>query len=330
MRHLALNGLKKFMDNNMKTILITGGSGFLGRNLALKLKNNYNVYLGSRNNKNNNYASKVTGCPILPLDVCSIESVRDVITEVKPDIIIHAAATKFVDLSEKYPMETIDVNILGSQNVARVAIEKNVDFVVGISTDKACPPVRNIYGISKAAMEKAFCLMDGKSETKFTCVRYGNVAWSTGSVLPIWKSMFDETGILRSAGPEMRRFFFTVENAVELVINAIENEDIVRGKILSRAMKSAQMSDILDAWVKHLGGSWERMEGREGERDDEYLIGETEVSYCEELEIKNIKHYLISPNKKSGKHVDVFHTGIAERLTEQEILQLIHAGKDVI
>lgn len=325
-----MNGLKKFTENNMRTILITGGSGFLGRNLALKLKNNYNVYLGSRNNKNNNYASKVTGCPVLPLDVSSIESVRDVITEVKPDIIIHAAATKFVDLSEKYPMETIDVNILGSQNIARVAIEKNVDFVVGISTDKACPPVRNIYGISKAAMEKTFCLMDGKTDTKFTCVRYGNVAWSTGSVLPIWKSMFDETNILRSAGPEMRRFFFTVENAVELVINAIENKDTVRGKILSRAMKSAQMSDILDVWVEHLGGSWERMEGREGERDDEYLIGETEVSYCEELEIKDVKHYLISPNKKSGKHVDVFHTGIAERLTEQEILELINAGKDVI
>ena len=318
------------MVNNIKTILITGGSGFLGRNLALKLKGKYNVYLGSRNSKNNIYASKVTGCPTLPLDVCSIESVRDVITEVKPDIIIHAAATKFVDLSEKYPMETIDINILGSQNVARVAIEKHVDFVVGISTDKACPPVRNIYGISKAAMEKTFCLMDGKTDSKFTCVRYGNVAWSTGSVLTIWKNMFEETNVLKAAGPEMRRFFFTVDHAVELVVNAIENEDTVRGKILSRAMKSAQMSDILDTWTKHLGGSWERMEGREGERNDEFLVGETEMDYCEELAINGVKHYLISPNKKSGKHVDVFHTGIAERLTEAEILELINAGKDVI
>tara|TARA_R110002110_G_scaffold401290_1_gene618082 strand:+ start:1241 stop:2191 length:951 start_codon:yes stop_codon:yes gene_type:complete len=313
-----------------KTILITGGSGFLGRNLALKLKDGYNVFLGSRNNKNNAYAGKVTGCPTLPLDVTNIESVRDVITEVKPDIIIHAAATKYVDLSEKYPMETIDVNVVGSQNIARVAIEKKVGFVVGISTDKACPPVRNIYGISKAAMEKIFCLMDGKTETKFTCVRYGNVAWSTGSVLPIWKDMFDKTGVLRTTGPEMRRFFFTVEHAVELVINAVENEDRVKGKILSRVMKAAQMDDILNVWTKHLGGSWELMEGRPGERDDEFLVGETEVDYCEELVFNNVKHYLISPNEKSGKRVEVFHSGIAERLTEAEILEIINAHTDVI
>lgn len=313
-----------------KTILITGGSGFLGRNLALKLKDKYNIVLGSRNNKNNFYAAKVTGCPIIPLDVSNIESVRDVVTEVKPHIIIHAAATKFVDLSEKYPMETIDINVTGSQNIARVAIEKEVEFVVGISTDKACPPVRNIYGLSKATMEKIFCLMDGKHKTRFTCVRYGNVAWSTGSVLPIWKDMFEKTGVLKSTGPEMRRFFFTVDHAVELVLNAVENKEMVSGKILSRVMKAAQIGDILDVWTKNLGGSWEKMEGRPGERTDEYLVGETELEYCEELEINGVKHYLISPNQKSGKMVDVFHSGIAERLSEKEILDIINAGKDVI
>ncbi|MHA2084104.1 MAG: polysaccharide biosynthesis protein [Candidatus Thorarchaeota archaeon] len=313
-----------------KTILITGGSGFLGRNLALKLKSKYNVFLASRNNKNNVYASKITGCPILPLDVSNIESVRDVLTEVKPNIVIHAAATKFVDLSEKYPMETIDVNVVGSQNIARVCIEKGVEFVVGISTDKACPPVRNIYGLSKATMEKIFCLMDGKTQTRFTCVRYGNVAWSTGSVLPIWDEMFKRDGVLRSTGPKMRRFFFTVDHAVELVLNAVENKEMVSGKILSRVMKSAQISDILDVWTKHFGGKWETMEGRPGERTDEYLVGETELEYCEELIINEVKHYLISPNEKSGNKVDIFHSGVAEKLSEKEILDIIKAGKDVI
>lgn len=313
-----------------KTILITGGSGFLGRNLALKLKDKYNVVLGSRNNKNNAYARKITECDVLPLDVSNIESVRDVITEVKPNIIIHAAATKFVDLSEKYPMETVDINITGSQNVARIAIEKGVEFVVGVSTDKACPPVRNIYGLSKATMEKIFCLMDGKTDTRFTCVRYGNVAWSTGSVLPIWKDMFDKTRVLKTTGPEMTRFFFTVDHAVELVNNAVENKELVSGKILSRMMKSAQIEDILNIWVKNLGGSWERMEGRPGERNDEFLVGETEVEYCTELEINGVKHYIISPNEKSGNKVDIFHSGIAEKLTETEILEIINAGKDVV
>jgi len=73
-------------------------------------------------------------------------------------------------------METIDVNVVGSKNVARVAIEKNVKLVIGISTDKSSPPVRNIYGMTKSLMERMYCLMKGKSDTHFVCVRYGNVA----------------------------------------------------------------------------------------------------------------------------------------------------------
>lgn len=314
-----------------KTILITGGSGFLGRNLALKLKNEYNVFLASRNNKNNALASKLTGCPSLPLDVSNIESVRDVIREIKPNIIIHGAATKFVDLSEKYPMETIDINITGSQNIARVAIENNVEVVVGISTDKSCPPIRNIYGLSKATMERMFALMDGKSNTKFTAVRYGNVAWSTGSVLPIWETMHKETGKIGTTGPEMRRFFFTVNHAVELVINAIDNIDLVRGRIFSREMKSAQMKDILDVWIENYGGTWEHIEGRPGERNDEFLVGETELEYCERVSINNVNHFLISTNKKVDNPTmkEVFTSENAERLTKDEILSIIKSGKDV-
>lgn len=314
-----------------KTILITGGSGFLGRNLALKLKNDYNVYLGSRNNKNNALASKITGCPSVPLDVSNIESVRDVVREIKPDIIIHGAATKFVDLSEKYPMETIDVNITGSQNIARVAIENNVEIVVGISTDKSCPPIRNVYGLSKATMERMFVLMDGKHNTKFTAVRYGNVAWSTGSVLPIWEAMHRESNKMGTTGPEMRRFFFTVNHAVELVINAIENIDLVRGRILSREMKSAKMKEILNVWIENYGGSWELIEGRPGERNDEFLVGETELEYCEKVVFNGVKHFLISPNKKVDVQVmtEVFTSENAERLTKEEILDIIKSGKDV-
>ena len=193
---------------------ITGGSGFLGRNLALKLKKiGFEVILASRNNKNNFIAKKITSCNVIPCDITNIESLRDLFREIKPNIVIHAAATKFVDLSEKFPMETIDVNVLGSQNVARVSIENEVEIVLGISTDKATPPIRNIYGLTKAIMERNFCLLDGKTKTKFANVRYGNVAWSTGSVLPIWKNMFEETNIIKSTGPEMRRFFFTVDDA---------------------------------------------------------------------------------------------------------------------
>ena len=315
----------------MKTILITGGSGFLGRNLALQLKNKYNVVLGSRNNKQNFTASKITDCKALPLDVSNIESVRDIIKEVKPHIIIHAAATKFVDLSEKYPNETIDINVTGSQNVARAAIENKVEFVLGISTDKACPPIRNIYGLSKATMERLFCLLNKKSETQFACVRYGNVAWSTGSVLPIWKKMHEETGMLETTGPEMRRFFFSIQDAVNLVVAAIDNKELIQGQILSRIMKSAQIEDILNVWVKYFGGQWKKIQGRPGERDDEFLVGETELAYCQVITFNNIKHFLISPNTKVELPLpEIFTSKEADKLTEEEILVILNSSPDIL
>lgn len=313
------------MGENRKTILITGGTGFLGKNLGLFFKNKFNVILGSRNNKQNFQARKITGCTVVPLDVSNIESIRDVVNEFKPNIIIHAAATKFVDLSEKYPMECVDINISGSQNVARVAADKNVEVVLGISTDKASPPIRNIYGMSKAVMERIFCSMDGKTLTKFACVRYGNVAWSTGSVLPIWNEMWKKDGVIGTTGPEMRRFFFTVEEAVELVNTALENVEEIHGKILSREMKSAQIEDILKVWVKSKGGKYEKIQGRPGERTDEYLIGEIELPYTVEKFFKGIKHFVVSFNQKAEKPlVQVYSSANATRLTDEEILQLIN------
>lgn len=315
----------------MKKILITGGSGFLGKNLAMKLKDNYEVILTSRNNKQNFIVGKLTNCKVVPMDVSNIESVRDVFLEIKPDIVIHGAATKFVDLCEKYPMESIDVNIIGSQNIARVSMERNVETVIGISTDKACPPIRNIYGLTKATMEKLFCLLDGKTETKFACVRYGNVAWSTGSVLPIWKEQFEKNGIIGTTGPEMRRFFFTVDNAVDLVINAIEKIDIIHGQILSREMKSAKMKDILNVWVNNFGGSWEMMDTRPGERLDEYLVGETELEYTQKLVIDDINHFLISPNKKvENPLTEVVFSNNCTKLNDIEILEILNAKPDII
>lgn len=309
----------------MKTILITGGTGFLGRNLALKLKNDYRIVLTGRNNKQNLFASKYTGCEVAPLDISNIESVRDVFVEFKPDIVIHAAATKFVDLAEKYPMECVDVNVLGSQNVARVAVEREIPVVVGISTDKAAPPVRNIYGMSKSVMERIFCAMDGKSVTKFTAVRYGNVAWSTGSVLTIWKKMLEETGVIGTTGPEMRRFFFSVDEAVNLVVTAMENIDQVKGKVLSRHMKAAQMQDILQTWIEDKGGKWEKIEGRPGERDDEFLIGDLELAYTQELEFDGIKHYLISFNDKVANPISFgLSSANTDKLTREEILSIIN------
>jgi len=309
---------------NDKTILITGGTGFLGKRLGLALKSDYRIILAGRNNKLAKQAQDCTGCEAVPLDVTNIESVRDIVVAERPNIIIHAAATKFVDNAEHQPMECVDVNVLGSQNVARVAMERGVETVIGVSTDKASPPVRNTYGMSKALMERIFCSCNRRTDTKFVCVRFGNVVWSTGSVFPLWRSMHEKTGVIGTTGPEMRRMFFTVDESVQLVLEALKNADRFQGKVLSRKMKAAQIEDILRVWCRHKGGSWEKVPGRPGERDDEFLIGDIEIPYTSELELDGVTHYLLSFNEKAEKPVSYgLSSANTDRLTDPEILNLI-------
>ena len=307
-----------------KTILITGGTGFLGKRLGLSLKNDYKVILTGRNNKQNLIAKKFCECEVAPMDVSNIESIRDAFNEYNPSIVIHAAATKFVDLGEKFPMECIDINVIGSQNIARVSLEKNVDTLIGISTDKAAPPVRNTYGMSKSIMERIFCSMNSKSITKFACVRYGNVAWSTGSVFTIWKKMLEETGVIGTTGPDMRRFFFTVDDAVELVNTCIENIDDFAGKVLSRKMKASKIEDFLKVWVELKGGKYEKIKSRPGERDDEFLIGDLELPYTKEINVNNQLHYLISFNEKVQNPLKIgLSSANTEKLSKEEIINII-------
>jgi UDP-N-acetylglucosamine 4,6-dehydratase len=308
----------------MKKILITGGTGFLGKELGLQLKKKYEVFLTGRNNTQNMWAERYTGCKVMPLDVSNIESVRDVVNETKPDIIIHAAATKFVDISERQPFEAIDINVLGSENVARVAIDKGIKIVIGISTDKATPPVRNTYALTKALMERMYCTLNGKTSTRFACVRFGNIAWSSGSVLPIWKKMIDETGVIGTTGPEMRRYFIRVNEAAEIVITCLNNIEQLQGHVLTRDMKAAQIEDLLKVWVKHKGGRYEKIEGRPGERNDEYLIGDAEKEYTTEVKFNGQVYYVTSMNTKAVKPLDRNLSSVtAEKLSEQEILAII-------
>jgi UDP-glucose 4-epimerase len=218
----------------------------------------------------------------------------------------------------------VDVNVIGSENVARIAMETGVELVVGISTDKAAPPVRNTYGLSKALMERMFCSLDGKTKTRFVCVRYGNVAWSTGSVLPIWKQMHQSKKVIGTTGPEMRRFFFTVDEAVRLVTTAIEHSKELAGKVLSRHMKAALIRDILDIWVKERGGRWEPIQSRPGERDDEFLIGDLELPFTREVEYDGVKHFVISFNERQPAPLPHgLSSANTDRLTREEVLAII-------
>ena len=243
------------------------------------------------------------------------------------DNLIHAAATKFVDISEEFPFECSDVNILGSSNVARVAIERGVNTVIGISTDKASQPIKNFYGFSKATMEKLFLSANNNSITNFLCVRYGNVAWSTGSVLPIWKEMHKKNKIILTTGPEMRRFFFTINDAVDLVTFSINNSKKFSGKIVCADMKSAQMLDVIKIWIKNYGGTYKIIESRKGDRLDEYLIGMNEIKNTYKIKNSNKVYYIIDFDKKIKNPINkIISSKNSKNLNNKELIDLLKIG----
>ncbi len=315
----------------MAKILITGGSGFLGQNLATALLEKHEVVISSRNHKQLMSAAKRIGIESAPIDVSSRDSVNEIIRKIKPQIIVHAAATKFVDLAEKFPNECIDINVIGSQNIARSAMENNVEFVVGISTDKVTSPITNIYGMSKAVMERLYCSLDNTGGTRFACVRYGNVAWSTGSVFPIWEKMAQSSNMVISSGPDMSRFFFSVEEAVELVTNALTNMNLIGGKILSLPMKGTLIRRILDIWSGYSNFSWKIGPGRIGDRPLEYLISELESFNTRELLINGKSHFLLDIHNSQG--IDslkgLYSSKSADQLSDSEILALIRNKPNV-
>jgi UDP-N-acetylglucosamine 4,6-dehydratase len=309
----------------VKKLLITGGSGFLGQHLAKQLKGEYEVVLASRNQKALFAVGKKLGLETAPLDVTSYSATYELFKRVKPDLVIHGAATKFVDLAEKYPNDCIDTNIVGSQNVARAAIENDVSYVVGISTDKAAPPIANIYGLSKAVMEKLFVSLDGVADTRFGCVRYGNVAWSTGSVFPIWKQMLEEKGRILTTGPDMSRFFFPVTDAVGLIQKAIKYESVVAGKVLSLPMRGAEVRRILDLWTRETKAIWEVGQRRPGDRDLEYLISDVEMMKTTRIPLEGEDFFLLDLNAHMVEnHLDEqYSSRTAIQLTDDEILDLV-------
>jgi len=309
-----------------KRVFITGGSGFLGRAVGCRLVEGYDVFLGSRNNARNEDAAREVGCEALPLDISNIESVRDAFVRTRPDAIVHAAATKFVQLSERQPFETVDVNVLGSQNVARVALERDIPVVIGVSTDKSAPPTRTTYGLSKALMERMFCALDEVGNTRFACVRFGNMAWSTGSVLPEWRRMLDTTGVVGTTGPEMRRYMCSVDEAAHMVVNVMEHIDDVRGHVVSRRMKAAQIGDLLEAFLQRLGGRRECLPTRPGDSVDEVLIGESEVPFTREVAVGGTTSLLLHFAKRTHRPIEgPLSSDIAERFSPDELTGLIDA-----
>ena len=163
------------------------------------------------------------------------------------DIIVHAAAMKQVPACEYNPMEAVATNVLGAQNIVDSAIDAGVEQVVALSTDKAVNPV-NLYGATKLCEEKIIVQGNAyaaQSNTRLSCVRYGNVVGSRGSVVPVFRQQLAETGRLTITDERMTRFWITLTEAVDLVLFALEHAD--GGETFIPKIPSMRIIDLAEA-----------------------------------------------------------------------------------
>ena len=319
-------GKMKIRNHN---ILITGGSGFLGKNLSKTLSENNNVILFSRNIDNLKNSALESNAKYYAGDISKIESIRDVLNLYKVDIIIHAAASKYVDHSEENPNECIDNNFLGLQNIIRVCKEFKIKSLIAISSDKAASPHNNLYSLSKTYLERLVTISSKLSETKMVCVRFGNIAWSTGSVFPIWKRMTVKNNLILTTGPQMKRYIFSIEDAVNNVTLALSRIEKLNGKILIQNMKQAKMIDILKIWCQKNNTKYKIIKKRIGDKDNEKLINSYEINnITNKFTINNKTYYvldLLSNNNKIIKKE--ISTENSAKLSKKEIIDLINFDK---
>ncbi|WP_281217081.1 UDP-N-acetylglucosamine 4,6-dehydratase (inverting) [Lysinibacillus capsici] len=204
------------------------------------------------------------------------------------DIVIHAAAMKHVDACEYNPFEAVKTNIHGAQNIIEAAIDRGVEKVIALSTDKACSPV-NLYGATKLASDKLFVAANayvGEKKTRFAVVRYGNVVGSRGSVVPFFKKIKD-TGKLPITDERMTRFWITLDQGVQFVLDNLER--MYGGEIFVPKIPSMKVTDL----AKAIGPECEiEVIGiRPGEKLHEAMIMEDDARHTLEFD----DYYVIQP-----------------------------------
>lgn len=242
------------LDLNGKSILITGGTGSLGKALTTHILNNYKniqkLVILSRDEQKQFQMAQEFSDKVYPQIRYFLGDVRDQERLVRAfrgiDIVIHAAAMKHVHLAEYNPDECIKTNIGGAQNVIHAALQTSVSNVVALSTDKACAPI-NLYGATKLTSDKLFVAANnikGNNPIKFSVVRYGNVMGSNGSVIPFFIKKRSE-GKLPITDISMTRFNISLQGGVDMVMHAIEHS--WGGEIFIPKIPSYKITDIAKA-----------------------------------------------------------------------------------
>ena len=296
-------------------VLITGGTGTVGKALIAE---NDNEYISISRNEEN-IANLKRDYPNVKCYVGNIEDkslLLRVFKEVKPDVVVHSAAMKHIDLMELNPIAGCNVNVMGSLNVVEASIINDIPITVGISTDKACLS-ESVYGASKYLMERVF-MNTNTDDNRFSLTRFANVAHSAGSVLPFWLKLKKEGKPLKLTDPNMNRLIFTKEDAAGLINRTIwftrENGG---GFVKSYKMKCVNMFDL----AKVISDDIEIVGKRPGEKTDEDLISEREISrtfiYGDDIHIRTEK------NEDSNRLTEPYNSASAEKMTTEEIEKLV-------
>ena len=284
---------------NGKSILITGGTGSFGKKFTETILKNYpeieRIAIFSRDEYKQFIMSNMPQFKDSNKLRYFIGDVRDKNRLLRAfdgiDIVVHAAALKQVPACEYNPFEAVKTNVIGAQNIIDAAIDKNVKRVVALSTDKACSPI-NLYGATKLCSDKLFIAGNvyvGGKDTRFSVVRYGNVAGSRGSVIPFFKNLI-ENGVKELPITDMRmtRFWLKLEQAVEMVISGLETME--GGELYVKKIPSMKMTELAKAMAPNL--QLKEVGIRPGEKIHEMMISSEDSRNTIEFD----KYYIILPD----------------------------------
>jgi UDP-N-acetylglucosamine 4,6-dehydratase (inverting) len=285
------------MNLNNKTLLITGGTGSLGKALTSRIFKHYpgikKLIILSRDEQKQFVMAQEYPTDKYPQIRFLLGDVRDKERMVRAfkgvDYVIHAAAMKHVHLAEYNPDECIKTNIGGAQNVIHAALETGVQNVVALSTDKACAPI-NLYGATKLTSDKLFVAANnikGINPIKFSVVRYGNVMGSNGSVIPFFLNKKKE-GKLPITDPTMTRFNISLQGGVDMIMHAMEHA--WGGEIFIPKIPSYRITDVAAAVAPEC--EFEVIGIRPGEKIHEEMITASDSFYTYDLG----KYYTILPS----------------------------------
>jgi len=319
-----------------KKVLITGGTGSLGKAITNRLlsTNVDTIRIYSRGEwKQVEMQSDLQDKRLRFLigDVRDKERLERALDDI--DFVIHAAALKHVPVAEYNPFESVKTNVYGTQNLIDACLDKNVKLAIAIGTDKSVSPL-NTYGATKLLVERLFISANnykGKPDIRFSCVRYGNVFGSRGSVVPTFIQKIKNKEKLRITDPTMTRFNITMNEAMDLIFRAIELG--VGGEVFVPKLKAYKLGDLVEA-MKELTPyeiGTEIINVRQGEKFHESLIGDDELRITYESEKDYIIYEDIDQNDYKNSKLKLEKTNLTSKYSSDVVnLLSIKEIKDLL